>query len=861
MPQVSIEWLRDHVRLPEEYDVEQLAADLVKVGLEEEEIHPPAVSGPLTVGKVLTLVKEPQKNGKTINYCRVDVGPQHNDAPGEGKEVADVASRGIVCGAHNFKVGDHVVVSLPGTTLPGGFEISARKTYGHISDGMICSARELGISDEHEGIIVLEEYLGADADIPAPGTDAKQLLGLGESTLEINVTPDRGYCFAMRGIARELSHSIGAHFTDPGLAENLPTAPPQPTADGFAVEVDDRAPIHDQVGCDRFVTRIVRGIDPAAPTPKWMADRLIAAGMRPLSLAVDITNYVMLDLGQPLHAYDLAKMAAPIVVRRARAGEKLTTLDDVERALGEEDLLITDSPAGERASRVLGLAGVMGGAETEISPSTTDVLIEAAHFDPVSIARTARNHKLPSEAAKRFERGVDPLLPPVAAQRCVDLLCQYGGGTADDAVTDNCAITAPAPIDFPVALASAVIGKEYSGERCRQILSEIGCDIAGDASDTLRVTSPSWRPDLTVPADLVEEIARIDGYDSIPESAPVMAPGRGLTRAQRARRAVAQTLADIGWTEVLTYPFIGTVHDTFGYADDDQRRRVVKLANPLADDAPYLRTSLLDSLVSAARRNVSRGLDSVAIYEMGMVTRPRGSEVQVPIPPAGARPSDAELSALADNAYPQPRHVAGIAVGPRAGQSPLGKVRAWDWADAIADARRAASAIGVTLTITQAERAPWHPGRCAALSVGEQIIGYAGELHPQVLTKLELPARTIAFELDLDALVAAGHEGALPIRPVSTFPALKEDFAFVVDDAVPASALVELIREVTGELGEDVRIFDVFTGEQIGEGKKSVAVAVRLRAADHTLTAEEAGAMRKRIVKQAAKRLSAELRA
>ncbi|MDD9207433.1 phenylalanine--tRNA ligase subunit beta, partial [Georgenia sp. 10Sc9-8] len=346
MPYVPLSWLADHVEVPAGTTAAQLATDLVRVGLEEERVVPPAVTGPLVVGRVLSVVEETHKNGKTVRYCRVDVGAEHNDPAGSGAEPADVASRGIVCGALNFAEGDSVVVALPGTTLPGPFPIAARRTYGHVSDGMICSAAELGLGKDHTGIIVLEEMLGADA-VPAPGTDAVALLGLGAEVLEVNVTPDRGYCFAMRGVAREYAHATGAAFTDPGLPQNLPGGPPPAaTADGFAVEVDDDAPVAGSVGCDRFVTRVVRGLDPAAATPRWMSERLTQAGMRPISLAVDVTNYVMLDLGQPLHAYDLAALHAPIVVRRARRGERLTTLDDVQRDLDPEDLLITDSAGG-----------------------------------------------------------------------------------------------------------------------------------------------------------------------------------------------------------------------------------------------------------------------------------------------------------------------------------------------------------------------------------------------------------------------------------------------------------------------------------------------------------------------------------
>ncbi|TRW44906.1 phenylalanine--tRNA ligase subunit beta, partial [Georgenia yuyongxinii] len=677
MPYVPLTWLAEHTDVPADTTAAALAAALVKVGLEPERIVPPAVTGPLVVGRVLSISKEEQKNGKTINYCRVDVG-EHNDAPGTGQEPADVPSRGIICGAHNFAEGDHVVVALPGAVLPGPFPIASRKTYGHISDGMISSARELGLGEDHSGIIVLEQLLGAE-HVPAPGTDALALLGLGQEVLEINVTPDRGYCFSMRGVAREYAHSTGAPFTDPGLPENLPGGVvPGPTPDGFPVEVDDTAPLHGQVGCDRFVTRVVRGVDPAAASPAWMTERLVQAGMRPISLAVDVTNYVMLDLGQPLHAYDLATVSGPIVVRRAVAGERLTTLDDVERTLDAEDLLITDSPDGARGSRVLGLAGVMGGADTEVSGATTDILVEAAHFDPVSVARTARRHRLPSEAAKRFERGVDTALQDVAAQRVVDLLVEHGGGTADRCVSDLDTTAAPTRIEFDPAQASRLVGVDYPREQVLDLLRQIGCavtlvadglttaddDGADDAAGTVTVTPPTWRPDLVGPAHLVEEVARLAGYDAIPSVLPPAPAGRGLTVAQRQRRDVARTLAEQGLTQVLSYPFIGDVHDKMGLPVDDARRRTLRLVNPIADDTPALRTSLLDTLLDTARRNVGRGATELALFEIGLVTRPDGM-VATAGPGVDRRPSGAELAALHAAVPAQPRHVAGVLAGQR----------------------------------------------------------------------------------------------------------------------------------------------------------------------------------------------------
>ncbi|SJM55714.1 Phenylalanyl-tRNA synthetase beta chain [Actinomycetales bacterium JB111] len=864
MPYVPLTWLADHVEVPAGHTAEQLAADLVRVGLEEEDIVPAAVTGPLVVGRVLTRVAETHSNGKTIGYCRVDVG-EHNDAPGVGKEPADVASRGIVCGAPNVYEGQLVVVALPGAVLPGDFAIAARKTYGHVSNGMICSARELGLGEDHSGIIDLGDLLGDDT--PEVGADVGALLGLKEDVLEINVTPDRGYCFSMRGVAREFHHSTGAAFTDRGLAASLDAPTPPTTDTAFVVELVDEAPVHGVPGCDRFVTRVVRGIDPAAPSPLWLQTRLRQAGMRPISLTVDVTNYVMLELGQPLHAYDLGALTAPIVVRRAKPGERLTTLDDAERTLDVGDLLITDS-AGGHGARPLGLAGVMGGAETEVGASTTDVLLEAAHFDPVSIARTARRHRLPSEAAKRFERGVDPLLAAVAAQRAVDLLVELGDGTADDsAVGDVGAPALPAQIAFDPAEAARLTGVDHPRERVVELLQAVGCDVTdGLTPDTLSVAPPSWRADLTGPAHLVEEIARLDGYDEIPSILPAAVGGGGLTVAQRRRRDIARTLAEAGLNEVLTYPFVGDVHDTLGYAPDDVRRAVVRLKNPLAEDAGAMRTSLLDSLLDVARRNVARGSGALALLEIGMVTRP-GAVVGTPTPSADERPSADELDALAGAVPAQPRHVAGVVGGTQVPAGPLAAAVGADWADAIELARLAARVVGVSVRVEAAVLAPFHPGRCARIvgvgagaDGGDVELGHAGELHPKVVRAFALPTRTAAFELDLDLLTAAPSD-PIQVSPVSTFPSAKEDFAFVVDATIPAESVVETVRDAAGEVVEEARLFDVYSGEQVADGKASYAVAVRLRAADRTLTAEDIAGVREQIVSAVTAAHGASLRA
>lgn len=866
MPRIPLTWLAEHVELRADADAEQVAADLVSVGLEEEAIHGAQVTGPLVVGRVLDLVKEPQKNGKTINWCRVDVGPEHNhelDDPKDPQPGEERPSRGIICGAHNFVPGDLVVVSLPGTVLPGDFAIAARKTYGHKSDGMICSGDELGLGpdpDGEDGITVLGRGHGKGLT-GEPGDDAIALLGLGEEVVEINVTPDRGYCFSMRGVAREYAHATGQAFTDPALTVDAPEG----TRGGVPVQIRDDAPIRGGAGCTRFTTIEVRGTDATAPSPTWMQRRLTLAGMRPISLIVDVTNYVMLDLGQPLHAYDSHKVVAPIVVRRAEPGEKLTTLDDVERTLDPEDLLITDFGGPEGSSRVLGIAGVMGGADTEVTDETVNVILEAATFQTHTVARSARRHRLPSEASKRFERGVDPNLPLVAAQRAAELIVQYGGGEIDHRVTDEGSVIAPQPIVFPVCDAQRVTGVEYTRDQVVGSLELIGCQVDGDA-ETLQVTPPSWRPDLTIREDLIEEIARLVGYEQIPSILPKATGGRGLTRVQRARRRAGAALADAGLTEVASLPFIAPgVFDELGYTADDERRQAVRLLNPLAEDAPMIRTSLLQTLLQTAQRNLGRGAESLAIFQIDAVARSQGEGAASAVPSADERPSEQELAAIMGALPTQAKHLAAVLGGATGPTSWYGAGRVADWADAVDTARRAAAACGTELEVRQCEYAPFHPGRCAELSVtgadGErQVVGYAGELHPRVVKAFSLPARTSAVELDLDT-VALAAPAVVQAAPVPTFPPAKEDFAFVVDEAVPAAAVEAAILVGIGDEAESVHLFDVYTGEQVGDGKKSLAFAVRLRSTEGTLSAEQIAAARKRCVRAVEQAVGGELRA
>jgi phenylalanyl-tRNA synthetase beta chain len=834
-----VSWIADFVDLPDGLQPRQLGEALVRVGLEVERVESGAdgISGPLIIGRVLSFEEEPQKNGKVIRWCSVDVG--------------EAEPRGIVCGARNFAVGDLVVAVLPGAVLPGPFPISARKTYGHVSDGMIWSARELGIGEDHNGILVLP------ADSAKPGDDALDVLGLRDAVLDIAVTPDRGYCLSVRGLAREAAASLDVAFHDIDAVV--------PEIDGAAYPVS----VSDPSGCDQFSVRVVTGLDPDAVTPPFIATRLRAAGMRSISLAVDVTNYVMLETGQPLHAFDRDKLVGGLGVRRAAPGEKLTTLDGAVRALDPDDLVVTDD------SGPVALAGVMGGGSTEISRTTTDIVLEAAHWDPASISRAVRRHKLPSEAAKRFERGVDPAMAGVALQRCIDLLTEYGSATAVLGYT----VVGDGPGWLTIALAeeksAELSGLLIDADTVRSRLEQVGCTVVASEPSLIEyaahtshrsggvqylVTPPSWRPDLTDSVDLVEEVVRLVGYDRIPSVLPPSPAGIGLTENQRLRRSVSRALAAAGYVEVLSYPFVSpAVHDAFGLPGDDPRRRAVRLANPLSEAEPELRTSLLPGLLANLNRNVGRGNRDLAMFEMGLVFLPAESDRPAARLGVDRRPTDAELALLARSIPAQPRHAAVVLAGEIERSGWWGPGRVGSWTDAVEAARTIARVAGVDLEVRKADVAPWHPGRCAELVVDGDVVGFAGELHPRVIAELDLPARSCAMELNLDSFPAPEPVAA---PALSNFPPVLLDVALVVAADVPAGVLLAAVRDGAGELLESVRLFDVYTdADRLGPGLKSMAFALKFRAFDRTLTVDDATAARDAAVAEAGRRTGAILRA
>ncbi|MCU1593405.1 MAG: phenylalanyl-tRNA synthetase, beta subunit [Frankiales bacterium] len=796
---VPVSWLRTYVPTLTA-TADEIATALIRAGLEVEQVHRYGEDvRNVVVGRVVDVEELTEfLPKKTIRFCHVDSGTRVHD---------------VVCGAQNFVAGDLVPFALPGASLPGGFEIATRQTYGRTSDGMICSEAELRLAETSAGILVLPP------DSPL-GVDVVELLGLRDEVLDIAVTPDRGYTLSVRGVAREAATAFGVAFEDAGLRD-VPAV-----GEGYEVRLEDP-------GCDRYVARTLTGFDPSAPSPAWMKRRLVLAGMRPISLAVDVTNHVMLDLGQPLHAFDLATLQGPVVVRRARPGERLTTLDDQDRALHPGDLLITDD------SGPLGLAGVMGGASTEISPSTTSILIEAAHFEPASVTRTARRHRLPSEASKRFERGVDQDLAAAAAEVAVQLLVAATGAKAVGVTdVDN---RAPRPLlRLPVDKPGQVAGRSYTPEQVTRRLREVGCVVEGDA--VLQVTPPGWRPDLTGAAELVEEVIRLEGYDTVPVALPTAPAGRGLTEGQRRRRTASRALASAGLVEVVLPPFVSaTTVEALGQA----HHAAPTVLNPLSEEEALLRPSLLPGLLAALLRNVGRGLPDVALYEIGSVFRGVGIPV-AEVPKTSQRPSADELVAL-DAALPAQPRMAGLVLAGRRGGRPA------EVTDAVEVLVSVAASLGVQLTVGRETQAPFHPGRCAAMLLDGSAIGVAGELHPRVAALLGLPARTVAAEIDLDALVgAAVAMGPATAPVVSAYPPSSVDVALVVDGSVLSGDVAASLRAGAGALLESVRLFDVYTGPQLGEGKRSLAYALRFRAPDRTLTDPEVLGARDAAVAQAA---------
>ncbi len=811
---------------------EELDAGFVRVGFETEGYAGlPEVTGPLVIGRVKE-IEELTGFKKPIRYCQVDVG----QANGTGEP------QGIICGARNFQEGDLVIVSLPGAVLPGGFEIAARETYDHISNGMMASAAELGLTAKSEGIITLNDGAGE------PGQDAREVLRSEDTVFDVNVTPDRGYALSARGLTREIASAFDLQYKDlaedPSIAGIDISGVTAPTGESIPVTLEK------STKAQRFGLRTVEGIDPNAQAPFWMQRELMLSGIRSVNAATDVTNYVMLLTGQPMHAFDADKIAGGLRVHNAEEGAEFETLDHVKRTLTAEDVVISDD------NGIQSLAAIMGGTTSEISETTTNVHFEAASWDALTVARSARRHKLSSEASRRFERGVDPAIIEVSLDIACALLTQIAGGTVTEGRTLVGDVEKREPITMRATRPSELIGVEYSEETVTRRLKEVGCEVTSDG-ETLTVTPPTWRTDLTVPVELIEEIVRLEGLDDIPSILPTPRGGRGLSPVQRRRRAVTHALAYSGYAEVIPTPFIAnSTFDTWGLDANDPRRNTVKVQNPLDADYGVLGTTLLPPMLEAIGRNVARGRADLGLFSVAQTSEKR-ADVS-PLPSVAERPAGEVITELIESLPVQHLHAATVAVGQMELAGPWGKGRAYEWSDAIQAAQIVARACGVELELESAEYLPWHPGRCAALKVDGAVVGHAGELHPQVLEALELPARTCAMEIDLTAIPLKEQ---LPAPVLSAFPLLNQDIALVVDEDVPAEQVRRTLLEGAGELVENVKLFDVYRSDALGEGKKSLAFGLAFRAPDRTLKEEEASEARLAAAELAKERFGAEMRA
>jgi len=812
-----LSWIKDFVEIPTHITAEQISDGLIRVGFEVEEIiHQGAdLTGPLKFAKVLSIQELPEHK-KPIRYVGLDCG--------EGE------TRFVICGATNFEVGDLVVAALPGAILPGNFAISARETYGKTSNGMICSARELGISDEHSGIMVFSD---ADAQI---GDDAISGLQINDVIFDVAVNPDRGYALSIRGIAREVAGSLGLTFTDP--VEALRSLKFEETGKGVSAAIEDRST------ASVFYLRTLSNFDSKATTPLWMKRRIEKMGMRSISLVVDVTNYVMLELGQPLHAFDKAKIKGGLTIKRAGKSSKFVTLDGQERILSPEDLMVCDD------EQPLALAGTMGGLSSEITETTTEIALEAVNFCPVCIAKNSRRHKLSSEASRRLERNVDPSLPEFASARFVQLL------TAHSSATHVATLVAGEPVYAPVVTIdptyiSKILGFEVSNSEVSRILRLVGCDVD---EKSWTVDPPSWRADLLGIADFTEEVARMIGYDKIPSILPPRPKHATLTPTQKRRRAVATMLANRGFAEVQTFPFTNqSTIDAMGFVAECASTYAI--ANPMSEEFPLMRVHLVPGLIEVAARNISRGAKDFAIFEMGSIFRSSQKLVTAISPSLDKRPDQKVIDEIFASVPSQAYHVAGLLVGKIENENWQGKARSYTWQDAIEYAQEILALCNLDWSIKRSDFAPWHPGRCAELIVDGKAVAHAGELHPRVIAKYGLPERSVAFAVGLSAL----PDSEL-VRPtvVGTMPAALQDVALIVDENISAADLEAALRAGAGDLLESITLFDRY--DKIGDGKISLAFTLVFRAQDRTLTGEEVSAMREAATNQAAKSCGAIVR-
>jgi phenylalanyl-tRNA synthetase beta chain len=796
-----------------------LADRLVMTGTEVERLEtigPPSSEG-FVVGKVLE--REQHPNADRLSVCRVDTGD---------------GERTIVCGAPNVDAGQTVAVVLPGATMPGGMKIRKAKLRGVPSEGMILSAAELEVAEEADGIVVLD-------DGPAPGTPLSELLPLGEPVLEIEVTPNRTDCFGVHGVAREVHAITGAPLAADPWAEDAP-------AEGEG-EASDYASVAVAVPelCPRFTARVFTDVT-IGPSPLWLQARLAAAGQRPINNVVDITNYVMLLTAQPLHAFDLDKVPdGELIVRTAAEGEKMTTLDGVERTFDAETVLVCDRNGPS------GIAGIMGGQTSEVSESTTRVLLEVACWSGTNILRSSRLLGLRSEASSRFEKQLHPELTmraqAIASRLLVDLCgAKLVPGTIDVAAEGP----APRRLTLRASRVSGLLGMEISQDEQRTYLERLGFEAEPAGEDLEVVVPPDRHYDVTREVDLIEEVARVHGIDEhLPTTLP--STGRavgGLSREQRLRRRAEDGLRDLGFDQAVGWSFTDPGEsERLRIPADDPRANPVLLANPLSEEQSAMRMTLLGSLLDIAARNLARGAGSLALFESTRVYLQDPPTGRNPAGVSGNRPVDTLAGQFAGDQpapFSEPHRLAGIAVGPLAPRSWRGGGEPSDFFAVKGVLEALAAQLGVELGFAPAEQPFLHPGRSAAVSVGGEDAGWLGEVHPLVCRTWDLDA-AVAFEIDAAPLVAAATLGEESYEDVTTFPAVYQDLAVVLPAETPASEVRAAVLAGGGELLHAAEVFDLYEGEQVGADRKSLALNLEFRAPDRTLTDEEVAGLREAI--------------
>jgi phenylalanyl-tRNA synthetase beta chain len=789
---VVVSWLKEYC--PTDLSPEELAELLTSRGAEVEEIERPwdRLNG-VVVARVLEVRDHP--NSETLCLARVSTGD---------------AEREVVVGVRNMEAGDLVPLASPGATVPALPEpLSARKIRGVVSDGMLCSPWELGITTEHTGILVIPDDV-------QPGADFKKAYRLEDSVLDIEVTPNRPDFLSVIGIAREVAAATGVPLGAPDVAA--------PEDDEKADEVAT-VEILDLGRCPRYLARIVRGVR-HVPSPIRMQARLTAAGMRPISAAVDATNYAMLEIGQPLHPFDLARLRGPgIVVRRAKEGERLQTLDGVERAFTADDLLICDK------ERPVAVAGVMGGAVAEMSESTSDVLLESAWFERGGIQRTRRRIGLSTEASMRFERGTDPEAVPLGADRACRLMAEWCGGRVLAGSVEAGGPPERRRVSMRPSRASLLIGYPVSAADAVEALDRLRMASEVEHEDLLTVEVPGYRVDIEREVDLIEEVVRIQGYDRLGSTVPPVRQAGGVPPAYGFQARIRESLRRAGVREVRLLSFAS--QEDLDIAGDHE---AIRITNPLQAHEACLRTRLLPGLLRAVQRNVYRHVRGVALFEVGTVFRMKDGT-------ADERPS-----------------VAVAMTGP-ASQTWAEPTRSFDFFDAKGVVEALLQDAGVRgWSLGPSPGWPYHPGRSAMILAGEDRLGEVGEIHPSLVERLDLGGRVAAAEVDVEALMP--HAAAeIEVRDVRRFPPVRRDLAFELDASTPAAAVHAALLDAGGDLVETCLLFDVFSGPPLPEGKKSFAFSLDLRARDRTLTDEEADAVVRRIAERLSSEFGAELRA